>query len=307
MKHGRNFLVGYRNIIRNNRLNESKVRCVSSFHIFSDAYTSKGKIRANNEDGLYLNGAWIDKENMDRDYKTYKICDEQQQLYAVCDGMGGEESGELASFAVVSNLDALRTIATNPAIYESKAQEVIGNINQLVYEIAVEKGAAGHCGTTLSALVIIDNRFLTINIGDSRVYLFRHGRLHQLTKDHTEVQRMIDMGFLKEEDARTHPKRHIITRHLGMNPENGKMVATLTPAKRLHTRDVFLLCSDGLYDMISNSEIQTILRKQGDAEMLANAAMEAGGNDNVTAIKIAVNKRYFIRLRQSKDSRGDEK
>lgn len=290
----------------NKRFNESKVICLCHFHISSDAYNNKGKIRANNEDNLYLNGVWIDKKNMDNGYKSFKLCDEQQQLYAVCDGMGGEESGELASFAAVSNLDALRTIDKKPAQYESKVQDVICNINQLVFELAEKKGAAGHCGTTLSALMIINNRFFTINIGDSRVYFFRHGRLHQLTKDHTEVQRMIDMGFLKEDDARTHPKRHIITRHLGMNPENGKMVASLTPAKRLHNRDVFLLCSDGLYDMISNKEIQTILRKQGDAEMLANAAMEAGGNDNVTVIKISVIKKLFISPWDNDKSRGDK-
>lgn len=270
------------------------------YHFVS--FNHKGLIRQNNEDNLYLNGEFIAKDKLDDGFILEKEIVENSLLLAVCDGMGGEEAGEMASFAAVSNLDGLKEKCfAGAAVNESQIQEAIVVLNQKVLAAAEAVDASSHCGTTLVALAVKDDGFYTVNIGDSRIYLFRKNKLIQLTKDHSEVQRMIDVGFLSKAEARNHAKKNVITRYLGMPESKGRIEATITAVQNLRANDVFVLCSDGLYDMIEDEQILKTIREKSDvplAERLVNAALEAGGEDNVTVVTLSVQpekKRGFLR------------
>ena len=275
---------------------------MSSYSVTAWACNNKGKVRSNNEDNLYLDGKWIEKEKMDEGSICRVSSEQPLQFFAVCDGMGGEESGEIASFTAVSHLDAIKQIGL-PQNDLAAIQNGIVELNNQVYAVAKANDAQGHCGTTLTALLVSHKQFITLNIGDSRVYLFRRGKLRQLTKDHTEVQRMVDMGFLGAEAAKSHPKRHIITRHLGMNPEAGQIEATISEVRKVRHGDLFVLCSDGLHDLITDDQIQLILKQGGRSEELVDAALDAGGSDNVTVITVLIMKKRWF----SKETIGSDK
>ena len=249
-------------------------------------FYSMGKVRSNNEDNYFINGSYCPKEKMNDEYQESIISQDAVQLFAVCDGMGGEQDGEIASFTATSHLDIIQNLKTLDN--QTAIQEKIAEINKLVYDAASEKSTQGHCGTTLTALFISKKSYITINIGDSRIYRYRFGRLKQITKDHTEVQRMLDLGFLKPEDIKNHPKRHVITRSLGVSPEKGGVQATISTARKLRRGDRFILCSDGIYDMIDNDTMKKLLRNNSPVSAFAKAALDAGGHDNLTIILINV-------------------
>lgn len=205
-------------------------------------------------------------------------------LYVVCDGMGGHAAGEVASELAVR---VLAEQAPNTADAERLGQAV-EEANLTIIQAAKEGVGKSGMGTTCTAAVLEDRRLVIAQVGDSRAYLLHNGALQQITRDHSLVADLVEAGQITPEQARIHPNRSIITRALGSDPH---MMADLYEIN-VAEGDRLLLCSDGLYSMISDDEIARILRdcrnSQQAADALAQAAIKAGGYDNVTTIVVDV-------------------
>jgi serine/threonine protein phosphatase PrpC len=203
------------------------------------------------------------------------------RLFAVADGMGGHQAGEVASTTAI---EALRTaIAAGRPL-----DEAIVEANHAVYEKAGTDDAFTGMGTTLTAIAVGSERAVVVgHVGDSRAYLARDGKFEQITKDHSLVEEMVREGRITEDQALVHPQRSIITRALGIEAE---IDVDLYPLE-LQAEDRILICSDGLTDMVRPTEIARILRQERDpqraSDALADAANANGGIDNVTAVVIA--------------------
>lgn len=251
---------------------------------------SKGLVRGNNEDNFYFNGEYMRYGKRDDGASLTGESREAFQLYAVCDGMGGADAGEEASYKAVESLALLRNDLSR--ITEPKElTTVLRSISDDINEEAVQRGQKS--GTTIAMVLIKDSHVILANVGDSRIYRVRNRELTQLSLDHSKVQRMIAMGLIRPEQAKTDPNRHVITQYLGM-PTDVKISPYITDSETLKKDDVFLLCSDGLTDMIDDSEIEAILKQKSKpkdaAEELLKAALAHGGRDNVTIMVLRVKK-----------------
>jgi serine/threonine protein phosphatase PrpC len=207
------------------------------------------------------------------------VCD--PPLFAVADGMGGAQAGELASSLAAA---ALRGQGVGGATAE-RIVALIQEANRRVFERAIADASASGMGTTITVALVEGDRVVFGHVGDSRAYLIRHGQLHQVTDDHSLVAELVRSGRLSPEEAESHPQRSVITRVLGTDPE----VDVDTIAIDGRPGDLFLLCSDGLSSMVDERTILDITegRRQDlerAAEELVAAANRGGGEDNITAI-----------------------
>jgi serine/threonine protein phosphatase PrpC len=202
-------------------------------------------------------------------------------LFAVADGMGGAQAGEIASRLAT---EALREQEAGTGGKERVAA-LIQAANQRVYERSSVDAAASGMGTTIT-VALVENGLVSIgHVGDSRAYLVREGRLEQLTDDHSLVAELLRSGKLSPEEAETHPQRSVITRALGTDPD----VDADTFSLEARPGDLFLLCSDGLTSMVADEEIEkTIEANRGDldaaARELVRLANRGGGEDNITVV-----------------------
>jgi PPM family protein phosphatase len=234
---------------------------VSRFKLVVAGVTDVGRVRDGNEDD------YIDQAD-------------RLGLVAVADGMGGHRGGEVAS---ATALEALRAAVANG----QTLRDAIEGANDAVLEKSASDQELHGMGTTLTAGMLGSDGYLTVgHVGDSRAYLVRDGELTQITNDHSLVEEMVRGGELTPEQAEVHPQRSIITRALGIDPqvEVDEYPIDLQPGDRI------LLCSDGLTTMVRPDEIANILNREHDpkraAQLLVDAANEAGGEDNVTAVII---------------------
>lgn len=242
------------------------------------AVCAVGRVRADNQDNIYLNGRTRDAENI-----WFEESGRRRALFAVADGMGGEANGAMASGAA---LDALKKCRPNSA--ETLAEAFL-QANDAV--CAVARKYRVRCGSTLTALWLDGGEAVMMNIGDSRCYLLRAGQLRQLSRDHTLARQLVSAGVIAEEEAATHPERHRLTQHLGIFPEEMQ----IEPYEvRMDTAagDRFLLCSDGLTEMVSDEMIARVLNSADDVKtqsrVLYALAMEGGGRDNISVLIAAV-------------------
>jgi PPM family protein phosphatase len=207
-------------------------------------------------------------------------------LFAVADGMGGAQAGEVASALAAG---ALEESGANGG-GERRVAELIQEANRRVHERATTDAATAGMGTTITAaLVEPDGRVVFGHVGDSRAYLLRDDKLEQLTNDHTLVAELVRRGELSPGEAQVHPQRSVITRALGTDPD----VDVDTFAVDAQAGDVYLICSDGLSSMVDSRDIEEILRKHradlaGASKALIQAANRGGGEDNITAVLFAV-------------------
>lgn len=201
-------------------------------------------------------------------------------LFAVADGMGGHEAGEVASEI------AATTIADNaPRHPDAEALGLAVRKANLAIIEAVEEGRGKRgMGTTCTAAMLEGERLVIAQVGDSRAYLLHNGRLQQLTRDHSLVAAMVEAGQLTPEEARIHPKRSMITRALGTDPATTPDLYEIS----VEEGDRLLLCSDGLSGMVEDPDIEAIMNRTADpqrcASQLVNEAIAAGGHDNVTVV-----------------------
>ncbi|MFL5926747.1 MAG: Stp1/IreP family PP2C-type Ser/Thr phosphatase [Gaiellaceae bacterium] len=207
-------------------------------------------------------------------------------LFAVADGMGGAQAGEVASGLAAG---ALEESGANGG-GERRVTELIQEANRRVHHRATTDATTAGMGTTITAaLVEPDGRVVFGHVGDSRAYLLRDDRLEQLTNDHTLVAELVRRGELSPGEAEVHPQRSVITRALGTDPD----VDVDTFAVEAQPRDIFLICSDGLSSMVDFGELEDILRRHRDdlpgaSRALIQAANRGGGEDNITAVLFVV-------------------
>jgi protein phosphatase len=210
-------------------------------------------------------------------------------LFAVADGMGGAQAGEVASRLAAAVLEE----SAGDERGEERVASLIQEANRRVFQRSNEDAATSGMGTTMT-LALVDSTGGTIafgHVGDSRAYRVRDGRLEQLTDDHSLVGELVRSGKLSPEEAETHPQRSVITRALGTEPD----VDVDTFTVEAQPDDLYLLCSDGLTDMISADEIFSVLDGSDDLEAAARALIAAanagGGEDNITVVLFQIGDR----------------
>jgi serine/threonine protein phosphatase PrpC len=219
----------------------------------------------------------------------------QEGLFVVADGMGGHNAGEVASAMATS---MLKSAHANGITDAKELGDLIKEINVQIFQSAAAKTEQSGMGTTLTALAITpsdqtlgENSVATAtvaNIGDSRTYLLRNGEFRQVSVDHSYVQELVSDGLITREEARTHARRNIVTRALGIEPVVGVDTWTLP----LIAGDRYVLCSDGLVDEVTDADIATCLKRITDPQETANElvamANTNGGRDNITVIVVDV-------------------
>lgn len=254
------------------RNDTSSVEVVSSYY---GSRTEIGNVREHNEDSLTV----------------------LPPLFAVADGMGGHEAGEVASEITINTLNDL---APQSADAEVLARAVVAANLNVIKAPSQGVGREG-MGTTLTAAILEKERLVIAQVGDSRAYLLHNGSLQQLTRDHSLMADMIEAGQLTEAEARVHPNRSVITRAIGSDPHMQPDLYELN----VETGDRLLLCSDGICGMIEDHEIASIMRQapsaQSCADQLVEAALAAGGFDNATAVVVDVE--GFKAVREKKQAR----
>jgi serine/threonine protein phosphatase PrpC len=203
-------------------------------------------------------------------------------LFAVADGMGGAQAGELASSLAAA---ALTDVQEHPGGGEERVDELIQQANRRVYERQSQDASASGMGTTMTVALVGEGRVAIGHVGDSRAYLIRNGSLEQLTEDHSLVAELVRSGKLSPEEAEAHPQRSVITRALGTDPD----VDVDTFSIETRPGDLFLICSDGLTSMVDDETILSEVARnrddlQGAAKALVRAANKGGGEDNITVV-----------------------
>jgi serine/threonine protein phosphatase PrpC len=226
------------------------------------AITDPGRRRRHNEDAFVL----------------------EPPLFAVADGMGGAQAGEVASRIAASVLRRSEGPSGEEAVVS-----LIQEANRRVYESATTDEARSGMGTTITAALVEGEMVRIGHVGDSRAYLVRDGRLEQLTEDHSLVAELVKSGRLSPEEADSHPQRSVITRVLGTDPD----VDVDTFSVEARTGDVFMLCSDGLTSMVDDRTILDIVERNRSsldrtARALVDAANRGGGEDNITVVAFEI-------------------
>ena len=206
-------------------------------------------------------------------------------LFAVADGMGGAQAGEVASRLAAAALKEGGAAAGG----EQRIVSLIQEANRRVYDRSTADPNVSGMGTTMTVALVENGQVAFGHVGDSRAYLLRDGSLEQLTEDHSLVAELMRSGKLSPEEAEIHPQRSVITRALGTDPDVD--VDTFTIAAR--AGDLFLLCSDGLTTMVPNDSILDLIeRHRGDMEgtlrALVGAANKGGGEDNITVVAFEI-------------------
>jgi protein phosphatase len=234
---------------------------ISSFE--SGAATHVGKVRQQNED-------------------SYLVSTESG-VWAVADGMGGHEAGDVASHTVVEELEQITTPSSAANLLADCEARMV-NANNRLKRLADARGWA-LIGTTVAVLLIYEEFFACVWSGDSRIYRIRRSQIEQLSIDHTEVQELVAEGKLTAEEARNWPGRNVITRAIGTydSPELEIINGTLEPG------DVFVICSDGLTNHVDNQEILALATSnlpQRACDLLIDLTLDRGATDNVTVVVV---------------------
>ncbi len=241
--------------------------------------THPGQVRDHNEDAM--------------------LVDTRNAVFVVADGMGGANAGEVASRMVVEEI-ARQARSLSRSLSEQSEDpvrgrrwalhylpQVIEQANRLVYDEARRERSKRGMGCTVVMLMAVGDEAYVCHVGDSRVYLLRDGELFQITEDHSLVTRLLRDGQITPEEAANHPRKNLITRCVGIQPEVEVDALYLD----VQAGDRFLLCSDGLSDMLGHDQIEALALEQGGerlVEELLRAANGAGGLDNVTVLTVEV-------------------
>ena len=249
------------------------------------ARTHTGRVRSNNEDNFYLQGRYREDVEQGEDEAVCRAAD-RRFLAAVADGMGGEEQGEKASLMAVR--------ALKPCSFGEISSQAAAAVDEANREICeeIENQGGRRMGSTLVSLYMDEGKAVCCNVGDSRAYLLREGKLSQLSVDHNKAGRMVELGVLTPEQAARHPSRHELTQHLGIFADEMVIEPAVSQTVELEDGDLFLLCSDGLTNMVSMEDLKAVLSggvsPQEMAKELVRLALAGGGRDNVTVIVLQI-------------------
>lgn len=233
--------------------------------------TDKGILRTANEDNIFVSNKSVGRLN---------------NLYIVADGMGGHKAGNIASLYVIKYfLEYVNSENSGDDILDILVSGV-DYANNMVYEMSLSNYEYSGMGTTFLAASIVGSKVFIVHVGDCRLYIFRQGSLAQITTDHTFVMEMVREGEITIEEARTHPKRNVITRALGVDSK----VYADGLFSSIEDNDIILMCSDGLTEMVSSEEILAVLLKdkslEGKIDELIDIANAHGGKDNISVVLI---------------------
>ena len=254
-----------------------------SFYI--DFFTDIGNVRECNEDNYII--------------KTGNISGKNAGVFCVADGMGGLSYGDIASSIATEyvaswwdnkiKLLSQNSLKLDEEFWEYELRNIFRSINSKILSISKGRNIK-KSGSTFSLLLIYDNKYFIIHAGDSRIYIKNKKYFKKLTEDQTLTNMLIKKGAITEEEGKKHNKKHVLYNCLGVfeNPEE------YFYKDLLKNRDTFLLCSDGLYNMICDEDIKNIMGPFKDiAKMLVTMAKEQGGKDNITAIYVCAKKFIF--------------
>ena len=235
--------------------------------------SDSGRVRTHNQDYLGY-----------RQPKEAELRAETGWLYAVADGVGGAQAGEVASKLAVQTLLAAyyRSYGETPA---DRLREAFSEANHAVHERASQQEGPHRMSTTLVAAVVRGQELTVANVGDSRAYLIRDGQMRQLTHDHSVVARLVAEGVITPEQAERHPQRHVISRSIGAREKVEADLFTET----FHPGDRLLLCSDGLTEHVTDAEILAAMEAEdpeSSVQRLVNLANDRGGTDNITVLVV---------------------
>jgi serine/threonine protein phosphatase PrpC len=233
------------------------------------ARSDQGMVRTSNEDSY--------------------IANIQSRIFLVADGMGGHAAGEIASHIAASTIDELVSGRSSDSNMEELLQAAAKEANKRVYETQKLKSEYRGMGSTLTVLTLLDDHYYVAQVGDSRAYLFRDKKLQQLTRDHSLVWPLYESGILTKDDISRHPQKNLITRSIGTHFE----VEVDLQKGTVHEGDIFLLCSDGLTDVLLDHDILQVFLNAGPdpreiSELFIRAANSGGGPDNVTAVVVCL-------------------
>ncbi len=245
--------------------------------------TDVGRVRTNNEDAFLL-GALFGGRRIESKALERPVSGREGLLLAVSDGMGGAQAGEVASALVVRSM---RKLIEEGAPEENQVDawfgRVVERVSTRVWEAARRSDRSG-MGATLTALLVRDGYAHVAQVGDSRAYLLRGGRLQQVTHDQSYVQVLLDAGVLTPSEARTFPLRNVILQTMGQGPGISAALSRVA----LCQGDVFLLCSDGLTGDVGDEEIREVLISSSSLDVAATRLIELangrGGDDNTTVV-----------------------
>ena len=212
------------------------------------------------------------------------LVEPQIGLWVVADGMGGHEAGEVASASIVEHLATIGIASSAPDL-RARFEDRLNRAHAEIRRIARSRGVT--IGSTVAALLAMDGRFACLWSGDSRVYLVRDAAISQISRDHTEVQELLDSGVISAAEAQNWPRRNVITRAIGVNDDididfqQGETLAG----------DIFILSTDGLTAHVSDAEIAAAVLSaapQAACEKLLSMVLERGGTDNVTIVLVKI-------------------
>lgn len=232
----------------------------------SFAATHVGNVRQINED------AYLDRPDI--------------HLWAIADGMGGHHAGDVASTSIVKALDEISPRQRLSTYIDEIEDRLIG-VNHRLRTMAAEHDDNRTIGSTVMTMVAHNEYFALLWAGDSRAYRVRNGDIQQLTKDHSQVEELIERGVILREEAESHPASNVITRAVGASDQ----LYVDVDIDQAQAGDKFLLCSDGLYKHVHENEISEILQKEDMTDIchsLINLTLERGATDNVTIVVVAV-------------------
>lgn len=270
-----------------------------------------GNVRQNHEDN-FLSGDLVyisqpQQKNVNQNTIKYLMHKYHQttvkEIFALADGMGGHQAGEVASLTAVSKLSEARDyILSGNSLEEvvNRYHDYLMRTNATIVRKSSKDHSLSGMGATLSTLIIYDGQAIGINLGDSRIYQYQQNQLTQLTKDHTEGQRMLDLKLLTAGEIERFKSRKELTRYLGMGDEYLVVKGEPTDMIEITDRTWFLLCSDGLTDIVTDQEIQSILNQRFHQENVETAVKELvekalqgsngkrGGTDNITVMIVEI-------------------
>ena len=246
------------------------------YEVAASVQTDKGCVREINEDS----GRFVRPSDA-------VLLAEKGVLLVVADGMGGHSAGEVASQMAAELIPRLYYDAGGEP--QEALKGAVEEANRQIHAASLEDESKQGMGTTCTALVLLGGQAFAAHVGDSRLYMLREGKVYLLTEDHSAVMEMVKLGLITMEQARHHEDKNVILRALGTAPE--VEVATLEPFS-VRLGDQYLLCSDGLYDLVPDDEIERELQAGEDihaaAERLITLAKARGGHDNITVAVAAV-------------------
>ncbi len=205
----------------------------------------------------------------------------------VCDGMGGVNGGDRASSIAKKEISDTIVSAFSKKLTDSDIKNLmlkaVDRANRKIFETSIKNPELSGMGTTVVLAVLIGDKVYVAHVGDSRLYHYRDSEIKQITKDHSRVQELIDLGTITKDEARVHPEKNMITRAVGIATDVNVDILTL----HLKDGDKLLLCSDGLSNICTDEEIAFVLKEktaETAVKTLINLANMGGGNDNITVV-----------------------